>query len=153
MMKLKVQQVFDATLTLSQIIRDQNGVPRADGSAAVPRPMSQKGKYRIARLHAKLLPEYTVANERRDAMIKAYGYHPPVPAAGDEGAKAMVPSPEFGVPDDKLAEFNAAWKEIAEQEIDLDVEPIPLAMLDLGDTTDGSIQAAELILLGDLVAG
>lgn len=151
MMKLKVQQVFDATLTLSQIIRDQNGVPRADGTTAIPRPMSQKGKYRLARMHAKLLPEYTVANERRDAMIKAYDHHPMVPA--NDGAEGMVTSPEFRVPDDKLPEFNAAWGEIAEQEIELDVEPIPLAMLDLGDTTDGSIQAAELILLGDLVAG
>lgn len=140
-MKLKAQQVYDATLTVAQIIRDN-------------RPMPQKGKYRLARLHAKLLPEYTTLNERRDAMITAYDHHPMVSgpkSAEDPLGQQLVPSDQFGVPADKAAEFTAAWKEIGEQEIEVDVEAVPLAYLELGDSVDGSITANELVTLGELV--
>lgn len=141
-MKLKVQHVMDATLVISQIIREQ-------------RPMPQRGKFKLARLHAKLLPEFTTITATRDQMITAYGYHAqiPDPAWADTGASnaPMIESPEFQVPDDKLAEFNAAWAEIGNQEINVDIEPIPLADLDLGVGQNGSIEANELIALGELV--
>lgn len=132
-MKLKVQQVMDAVLTLSKIIRDA-------------RPMPQKGKYRLARMHAKLLPEFTTINDKRDELIKAYDHHPMEMVDGVECA-----SQNFAVPADKMAEFGANWKEIADEEIEIDVEPMPLAQLDLGDAADGSIEASELIVLGELV--
>ncbi|MGC8534916.1 MAG: hypothetical protein ACP5QR_05210 [Rhizomicrobium sp.] len=131
-MKLTVQQVFDATIVVDHIIRSQRKLP-------------QKGKYRLARLHAKLAPEFKLLNERRDEMIKAYDYHPPVadgqPAAADA----------YAVPADKMAEFAAAWADIAKEVIEVDVEPVPLAQLDLGDDVDGAIEVHELVALGDLV--
>lgn len=144
-MKLKVQHVMDATLVISKIIRDARAMP-------------QKGKYRLARMHAKLLPEFLTINERRDAMIRAYDTRMKVPDPNysnhldplNKGVP-MIDGPEFTVPDDKSDEFNAAWKEIADEEIDVNVEPIPLAQLDLGASQDGSIEAGELITLGDLV--
>lgn len=139
-MKLTVQQTMDAVLVISQIIREQ-------------RPMPQRGKYRLARMHAKLLPEFQTINAQRDDLIKAYNHHETIknkdPATG---AESEVINQEFSVPLDKMGEFTEAWKKIGGEEIDIDIEPIPLSQLDLGDNADGSIQASELITLGDLVA-
>lgn len=131
-MKLKVEQVFDGCLVLSQIIREK-------------RPAPQKGAYRLARMHAKLLPEFQTIAAQRDALITAYDHKVPsaIPGAPDENR----------VPDDKLTEFQEAWKKIAEEEIEVDVEPIPLSQLDLGDSVAASITASELITLGELVTG
>ncbi len=134
-MKLKAQQVFDATRVVAQIINDN-------------RPMPQKGKYRMARLHDKLLPEFQTLNAQRDAMITAYDHREST--GGQDGAPVVV-SDQFSVPADKAAEFTAAWKEIGDQEIEVAVEPVPLAYLELADNADGSITGHELVLLGDLV--
>lgn len=137
-MKLTIQQVMDSTLLISAIIRDA-------------RPMPQKGKYRLARMHAKLLPEFTTINAQRDEMIKAYGVHQTIKNKDPEtGAETDVESPEFMVPADKMPEFTAAWKTLASETLDIDVEAIPLDQLDLGNV-DGSIEASELIVLADLV--
>ena len=142
-MKLTVQKALDATITLTNII---------NRSA----PMPLVGKFRLARMHAKLLPEFTLANAKRDEMITAYGYHPmeqvKAPTPDEPDAIELRTSDKFAVPPDKGAEFAAAWKEIGDQEIDVDVTPIPLAQLNLGDEANGSIEAHELIVLGDLVA-
>lgn len=124
-MKLTVQQVFDTTQVIGKLI-DAN------------RPMPQKGKYRLARLHAKLVPEWTTINDRRSSMIMAYGH------MNDDGQPA--------VPEEKMTEFVEAWKEFAQDEIEVDVQPIPLECLDLGDSTDGAVSALELLALGELVA-
>lgn len=140
-MKLKVQHVMDATLVVSQIIREA-------------RPMPQKGKYRLARMHAKLLPEFTTINDRRDAMIKEYDTLETEPVTdGATGEVSHVPkaNAQWMVPPDKMPEFNEAWKVVGDQEIDVDVEPLPLSQLDLGNGTDGAIEARELITLGELV--
>lgn len=155
-MKLKVQHVMDATLAISEIIRDN-------------RPMPQKGKYRLARMHPKLNAEFMPINARRDELIKAYDYHPMVPnpannmsdemreAQAAQGNVAqlvpkMIPSADFAVPADKINEFKAAWEEIANEEIEFDIEPIPLEQLCFADPNiDGSISGHEFIVLGDLV--
>ncbi|MDE2104685.1 MAG: hypothetical protein KGL39_46040 [Patescibacteria group bacterium] len=140
-MKLTVQQVMDATVTVSNIIREN-------------RPMPQRGKYKLARLHAKLLPEFNTANDQRNAMIKAYDHHPMVnakPSKEDPLGQNLVESPDFAVPNSKVPEFTEAWAKIASEQIDVDVEPIPLEQFSLADDQDGSISAHELIVLGDLV--
>lgn len=141
-MKLKVQHVMDATLVITQIIREK-------------RPMPQKGKYRLARIHDKLLPEFNTASAQRDDLIKAYDFHQKIIEPGSlvvEGhAPVLIDGPEFTVPPDKMEEFTAAWAKIAEEEIEIAVEPIPLAQLDMGDGVVGAIEAGELIVLGDLV--
>lgn len=129
-MKLTVQQVFDALPVITNIINER-------------RPIPQKGAYRLARLHAKLLREYATISEQRDGMIKAYDTPEMVHDA---------PTGNFTVPANKLAEFNAAWADVAKEEIEVDVQPVPLAQLDLGDDKAASINAHELVILGDLVS-
>lgn len=140
-MKLTVDKMMAATIVISIIIREK-------------RPLPQKGSYRLARLHSQLLKDFTVASEKRDAMITAYGFHPMVPAplsAENPMGEGLVPSDAFAVPDDKAEEFSAAWKEIGGEEIDLDVQPISLSCLDLGGNVPSSIAANEFIAMGDLV--
>ena len=135
-MKLKVQHVFDATLVVAQIIREN-------------RPMPPKASFRLARLHMKLLPEFTTIAARRDALIEAYDHHPMMwgpKTKEDPLGETSVPSPEFSVPLDKMDEFNAAWAEIAAEEIEVAVEPIALDCFG-----DAAISAQEFIALGDLV--
>lgn len=152
-MKLKVSHLMDATLVINAI-------------ASENRPMPQKGKYRIARMSAKLTAEFEIINRKRNEMITAYNTPQMMPnPAYKEGAVVegtnvvelpprFIPSPtEFMVPADKLAEFTAAWAEIAAEEIEVNVEPIPLGQLCLeGNDKDGSITAQELTILGDLVS-
>lgn len=138
-MKLKVQHVMDSTLVLAAIINER-------------RPMPQKGKYRVARLHAKLLPEFQSANGQRDEMIKAYEMpQTQIEKTEEHPLGIEVPTDGWQVPADKMPEFTAAWKVIADEEIEVDVEPIPLGYLSLGDQTDGAIESTELITLGELV--
>ncbi len=140
-MKLKAQLVFDAVPVISTIIREK-------------RPLPQKGKYRLARMHAKLLSEYNTLAERRDAMIMAYDsplltFHS---SEEDPIGQRAKPSGKYTVPEEKLSEFTAAWKEIGDTEIEIaDLEPIPLDQLSLSDDANGAIEAVELITLGDLV--
>ncbi len=142
-MKLTVQHVFDATLVISQIIREQRRMP-------------QKGKYRLARLHAKLLPEFNTINERRDDMIKAYNTHNQILDPGAIYAIGSTPptvdGEQFVVPPDKLVEFNTAWAEIGAEEIEIDIEPIPISLLSAPNDENGVIEANELITLGGLIS-
>jgi hypothetical protein len=121
-MRLTIAQVFSAMQALDAIIREKRAMP-------------QLGKYRLARMHAKLLPEFVAANARRDGLITKYG------RPRDDG--------QFAVPPDRMAELNAEWEPIAEAYVGVDVEPIRLA--DLGDQVNGALEAIELLLLGDLV--
>jgi hypothetical protein len=124
-MRLTAQRVFDVTQLLATIINEK-------------RPMPLKGAYRLARLHAKLKPEFDVIAGRRDAIITAYGCL----REGDG-----VPQ----VPADQMADFQAKWGELAAEALEVDVQPILLAQLDLGDQVPGALTALELSSLGDLV--
>lgn len=140
-MKLTAQNVYGATIVLASIISSQ-------------RPMPQRGKYLIARMHSKLLPEYNILNGRRDELIKAYNT-PQTKTVTDEatGATAEVPvEGEWQVPKDKMPEFVAAWELLGNEEIDVDVQPLPLMSLSLPNGSDGAIEASELITLGSLVS-
>ncbi len=144
-MNLKVQHIMDAFPVIVGIINSG-------------RPLPQKGAYRLARLHAKLQPEFKVANDQREGLIKAYDHHPmvaaPKPLAEEFDGKApeMVPAEHFAVPADKMDEFTAAWSVIAGEDVEVDVQPIPLAQVDAGDDKAACISASELVILGSLVA-
>lgn len=141
-MKMTVLQVFEAAPLIAAIIREQRRLPL-------------KGAYRLARMHAKLAPEYALAAEKHDALIVAYNHFEMVPPPKSKedplGQGPFVQSELNSVPADKMGEFRAKWKEIAEEVIDIDIEPISLALLDLGDAVPCSIQASELVMLGELV--
>lgn len=149
-MKIKVQHLLEATITIAGILRDQNGVPRPDGSV-FPRPMPQKGKYRLLRMHAKLMPEFKTFNETKDALITAYGVHEQVPVPGEDHEGEYTDGPNFIVPPEHMPEFSESWGKIAEDEIEVDVEPIPFEYLDMGNAVDGCLLPAELEALGDLI--
>lgn len=141
-MKLTAQQVFDATLTLAQIIREK-------------RPMPQKAKWLLARMHTKLLAEFNPIAAQRDELIRSYNYHPPsLKVVGMTDAPVTVPDEtNFTVPPDKVTEFNAAWAEIGKTEIEVDVQPIALDVLCLASDANGGIEAIELQSLGGLISG
>lgn len=125
-MKLTVAQIRDATLVVSQIIREQ-------------RPMSQRGKFRLARLHAKLLPEFTTIEAQRDALIR------------EHGSLVEGETDKWSVPPEHMADFGAAWKLIADEEIEVELTPVPIGDLDVPGVANGSIEAHEIIALGDLI--
>jgi hypothetical protein len=144
--KLTADRILISLQIISSIIREK-------------RPMPQKGKFAFARMHAALLPEFKTINEQRDEIIKAYDFHPMVPRPAkptdseEDFAKGFVMelSEDFAVPEDKMAEFAEKWKEIGETEITLNVEPISIKLFDLGAMTDGSIEANEILEMGDLI--
>lgn len=127
-MKLTAERVWAALPVIDKIIGEK-------------RPLTIKGAYRIARLFAKLEPEFRVLEHRRNAMIAAYGFKAP-PAEGGE--------PVLTVPADKEAEFHANWAATVKDEIEADVAPIPLSLLGPADA-DSPITAAEMLALGDLL--
>ncbi len=136
-MLLKVSHVFQATPVVTQIINEGRSLPT-------------KGAYRMARLYAKLKPEYDIILARRNAMIEAYG-HKEMLTAKDmtTGEDVQTEAENFSVPLDRMPEFTAAWNEVAAEEIEVDVQPIPLAQLDNGGAS--AISAGELVVLDTLV--
>ena len=146
-MKLTVQHVFDATPILANIMREN-------------RPLPSKGKYRIARMHRKLEAEWNLIAERYNALVKAYDYTRLVMPDGTRvppGTLEASGTPpdavaQQAVPDDKMPEFLAAWKELAAEEIEVTIEPIPLDQLCI-DGEEGGISIAEFSVLADLVEG
>lgn len=137
-MILKVGHVFQATPVITTIINQDRRLP-------------QKGSYRLARLYAKLKPEYDLILARRNSMIEAYA-HKEMLTAKDmaTGEDVQTEAQNFSVPLDKMPEFNAAWAEVANEEIEVTVEPIPLDQLDNGGGV-GVISAGELFILDDLI--
>lgn len=143
-MKLTIQHVFDATPVLAAIMREN-------------RPLPSKGKYRIARMHRKMEVEWKTIAERYNAMVKAYEHQRPmIGGLQVEPTEWNLKDPgcvmQDAVPDDKLAEFMAQWKELAAEEIEVAVEPIPIDQLCLEGEV-GSISAAEFSTLDTLVEG
>lgn len=140
-MRLTLQKVFDVTRVLATIINES-------------RPMPLKGAYRLARLHAKLKPEFDVVSTKRDELIMAYDHHEMVPgpqSKEDPLGQILVPSPQFSVPPAKQEEFAKAWTDLAKEEIDIDVPPMPLSQFDPGPGKASPLTALELSSLGDLI--
>lgn len=156
-MILTIQHVFEAAPIVAAIMNEN-------------RPISSKGKYRIARMNRKLDVEWKMIAERYNGMISAYNHKRPVREIdGPNGQKILdrIPDAEFAalsdeakaatrmqsaVPDDKWQEFQAAWKEVGAEEIEVAVEPIPIDQLSI-DGEVGSISAAEFGVLDTLVEG
>lgn len=130
-MKLKASEVFAAYLTLNAIVSEKRALPQA-------------GKFLIGRAFRQLRPDFTEISEERDALIAEFGE--------DE----MAESPDGAAPTGKklvkpnspnAAKFAAAWKVIADRELEVAVEPVPLDTLG----SEGTIEAHEFDALGDLV--
>lgn len=130
-MKLTAERVFAALPVIDKIIGEK-------------RPLTVKGAYRMARMHAKLVPEFRLLEERRDAIIGAYDYKA-VPEGAKKGAEP-VPT----VPPHKVDEFMGTWTEVLREEIEVELLPIPLEMLGPADA-ESPITAFEMLALGDLL--
>lgn len=130
-MKLTAERVHVALPVIDRIISER-------------RPLTVKAAYRMARLHAKLLPEFRLLEQRRDALICAYEYKA-VPEGAKEGAKP-VPT----VPADKVPEFHANWAATVKDEIEVDVQPISIHCLGPAHA-ESPVTAAEMLLLGELL--
>ena len=138
MLKLKVDHVYQATQTVIAIINENRAMP-------------QKASYRLARLYAKLKPEFDLIAARRDAMIEAYNHKAldPIQVEGEPPRYAE----NYSVPPDKIGEWKKAWTDMGDEEIDIEVDPLPLEQFDRGDAAPSVLTAGELIALGDLVKG
>lgn len=128
-MKLKVSALFAAYITLTTIINEKRELP-------------QKGKYRIARLHEKLRSEFQIASAQRDELVEQFGEEVKNEAGVATGDWLVKQESE------KFKPYMEAWSKIADEEIEIEAQPIPLDSL--GDS--GSIEAYEFLALGDLVA-
>lgn len=142
MMKLKVQQIFDATQVLAALINEKRALPT-------------KGVYRISRMHAKLFPEFTLINEQRSAKIASYDHTALVLGGAivpetDENLQNPLAQKQPAVPADKMPEFVAWWNEMAAVEIDVNIDPIPVGQL-CADGQSAAITYAEFGALGELI--
>lgn len=143
-MKLKVEHVFEAMVTLTRIIRENRQLP-------------QKGSFYLARMHSKLYGDFQVISAQRDEIIASFGVHQQIPDPTWDrkkdplGTAPLIDGPGFMIPEHLQAAFVAKWKPLADEEIEVDVQPIPLSALDFGPTVPGTISALELSILGELV--
>lgn len=115
------------------------------------RPIPLKGKYRVGRLLKLLEPEFVAVATRHDELVVTYDHRETIagPKTKDDPlGQKQVPGPH-SVPADKLDDFKAKWKSIADEEIEVAVQPIPFEHL---ETPAAVISANEFIVLGDLVA-
>ena len=122
-MKLKVANVFASYVVLTTIINEKRELPSA-------------GQYRVARMHDKLESEFKIASAHRDELITKFG-------TPKDGGFSIEPE------DANWKEFAEAWEKIANEEIEVEVQPIPLASL--GESSKG-VTAYEFKVLGELVA-
>jgi hypothetical protein len=132
-MKLKAGMIVDAFTVLTTIINEK-------------RPMTPKAGYRVARLHDKLERDARVVQVQHDNLVRELGeetFH----EIGDGEAKKRIPT-GHKVKDENMEEFQKRWAEIAGEEVEVDVQPLPLEVL--GD--NGGILPNEFKLLGPLVA-
>lgn len=127
-MKMKAAQLLDAYITLTAIINEKRRLP-------------QKGAYRIARMHSKLSSEAMLVDGQRNELIRKHGSEI---FGGPDGLQLTG----YKVKESAEEEYRKEWMTIAEEDIELDVEPIPLEQLG----TEGTILPNEFHHLGPLVA-
>ncbi len=142
-MIITVQHVFDAAPILARIMNEN-------------RPLPGKGVYRIARMNRKLQTEWTLIAERYNVLVRSYNHKRPLidgkqVEPTEENLKDPACVMQDAVPEDKMAEFQAKWAELAAEEIEVAVEPIPLDQICI-DGHEGHISFAEFTALGTLVA-
>lgn len=140
MLNVKVRTIFEALPVITAIIKER-------------RPMGQAGKFRLARMHAVLLPEFEAINKQRDELIKSYGQRVMVSKGPTEEGQEpeMVPTDNYSVPMDKIDDFNTKWTEMMAEAVEVNINPIPISMLSPPNAENGSIEAAEIASLDELL--
>lgn len=121
-MRMTAGRVFDAFHTLE---------------AVKNRPMPIKAAFRLSLMRAKLAPTFDAIADRRNALILAYDYR------NSQGNVCVPPW--------CMEEFNAAWAEIASEEIEVEAEPISVAAFETNERENGALTVADFAALGELV--
>lgn len=122
-MKMKVQQMLDAVDVL-RVLRDKTMPPRA--------------AYWVSRLLAKLQVDWKTAEEKRRELVKKHGV--------EDDKKNIV------VPKDKVLAFLEEWRPIAEEEIELDVQPIRLEVFGAFEISPSIFDALGELVVDETVA-
>lgn len=129
-MKVTTGQLYDAFNALGQIM-------------SRPRLLPQTGKYRIARLHDALEPEYKRIYAEHLKLVQTYGHE----VFEDEEKKIskgwQVP---MGTPAHET--YTAEWDAFRAQEIEVNAQA--LTLFSLGDDPRG-VEAGEFKMLGPFV--
>jgi hypothetical protein len=115
-MKLTVNQVLDAQAALQRM-----------GAVKMP----PRAAYWVSRLTAKLHPEWKVAEQKRQELVRKHG----------EQRDTMIM-----VPPAKMADYVAEWDPIGNEPIEVEVQPVRLEVFG-----ECALAPADLIALGDLV--
>jgi len=137
-MKITIGELLDGYATLTAIINDK-------------RPLPQKGKYRIGRMHTALATEVKQANEQHDELVKKYGAESFEQGPDGQPTEPLV-STGWRVTQQNLAAFGDEWGAIRGESIEVVVEPIPLDQLCFANDETGLIEAHEFMALGALVS-
>jgi len=132
-MKMTGRELYDRTVTLAGIINR-------------PRNLPQTAKYRIARLHAALEPEYKLLEAERVKLVEELGEQTFTDEAKTQPMGWTIP--DSMPPSPKMVEYKMRWNTILNEEIEVNAQPITLTTL--GDAL-GAIEADEFIRLGELI--
>lgn len=99
-------------------------------------PLPAKGAYWVGRLLNKLRDEFQTAEKVRSDLVVKYGAQ-------------MTDAQSYMVPPEKFAEFSAEYEPIAQAEIDVDAQPLRLAVL--GESLIPAMDMAALDAAGLIV--
>lgn len=125
-MKLTAGQLHDAMIALAQIITR-------------PRQIPQLAKYRIAKLHSSLEPDFAKIEDARVALVHEHGQE----IFADE-AKTISQGWQVQPGTEGFKKYIDGWNAIRGQEFEVNVLPITLESL--GNETSG-IEAGEFKML------
>lgn len=106
-------------------------------SRLINQRLSVKVSYRLSKMLKKISSELQALEEHRQTLIKEYG------TLSEDGQSISITDPE------KLKEFQTQFKELLDEEITLDYQP--LSIESIGDDIDLSVQdvAALSVLFTD----
>lgn len=133
-MKLTAGQIFDATLTLLNIMER--------GHISIP----QTAKYRIAKMHGRLEPIFKSIEAKQRELVQIYGeevFEDPETKTKPTGQWGIRPNTE------NHKKFTDEWNKVRAEEIEIPLlTPIPYESL--GNEMRG-LEAKDFALLGELV--
>lgn len=108
MIQISVSTLINCTEAINELIR---------------KPLKTKTAYKIARLAREISRELELFNTTKDALVEKYGEH-------DENDKLVIENNTYKIREDARDEFVKEYKEMMEQSINLNVEPISLKELE-----------------------
>lgn len=122
-MKIKVRQMLEANQAALEISRDK---------------LPARASYWVARLLAKLRSEVEIAEGKRVELVKKHGEE-----RKDKEGKVVG----FLVPPAKMEEFRREYEPIAEDSIDIEIQPLNIGVFDGASIAPQHLMALEPLLV------